>query len=1007
MEDAFIAKFSSSGSRIWSTYYGGNQTDWANGITCDASGNVYITGFATSTANIATTGAFQEKYTKDSGDAFIAKFNSLGKRQLATYFGGTYLDYGNDITCDESGNVIIVGHTMSISNIASSGAHQAKIGNSKYEDAFIAKFNASGKRLWSTYYGGENIDIGIELICDSEENIYFTGHTNSSYNIATVGALQSSHANTYKPDAFIVKFNNSGKRQWATYFGGFHEEYGIGITIGQDYSIYVAGSTESDSGISTTSAHQTSHAGSCFGCGEYEDGFILSIKALGDVALDSLIYVPSGICLDDSFKVGAILNNPFEQQVSNTKITMTITGPDSITISDSMGVLTGTTKHLWQIGNWFHFTKPGTYKLISYLSSKDDDPSNDTFVTSFNVYQYAVPAFKVATNCNDSILSFENLSSSCRDNITYFWDFGDGDTSTSIAPKKAYHKPGNYIVKLVVSNRSGKDSISYNIKYQPERTINFKANVLCNVNEVTFINKSVDSSASIITYHWDFGDGDTSTLKNPVYTYTTAGKYKVILVATTDKGCIDSVSDSITIFPLPTADFEPSNICQSDEATFTSKSLLATEWYWNFGDSTTSTSENPTNKYFSAGTYMVKLKVKNINGCMDSISKQIEVYEMPEAIFSVSNICVSDSFSLTDSSKGATNWFWDFGDGYTATLQHPKHKYEKAGTYTIYLTSTNSNGCSDILSKQIEVYDIPKANFSAIDICITDSLQIIDSSQNATNYVWNFGDNSTSTVQYPRHKYKSAGTYTISLTVSNNNGCKDSISRTVKVDSTCVWPGDANADKIADNKDILYIGLAYSDTGSNRTDTSTLWKGNIVKDWSSNFSSGANYKHADSDGNGKVSHVDTLAVTRNYTKTHSKKQNINRGKNTDPVFKIEIQNDSLKAGDTLLAYILLGENALPAKDVYGLAFSLNYNRDIFSSPEIDFSGSWLGNNILSYSNNSNGLDIAITRIDQQNISGSGMIAAARFIVRKDAEIDTKQLKLEITDNLLISADEQE
>jgi PKD repeat protein len=324
---------------------------------------------------------------------------------------------------------------------------------------------------------------------------------------------------------------------------------------------------------------------------------------------------------------------------------------------------------------------------------------------------------------------------------------------------------------------------------------------------------------------------------------------------------------------------------------------------------------------------MVKQMVKNTNGCTDTISRQIEIYNTPEAIFSVSDICVTDSFYLTDESKGAEYWFWDFSDGNTATMQHPAHKYNKAGIYTIYLI------------------------------------------------------------------------------VSNSNGCVSSVSHIIKVDSTCVWPGDANADKVVNNKDILAIGIAYSDTGSARKDTNTIWKGKIVNDWSKNFSSGANYKHADCNGNGDVSSSDTSAVTRNYTKTHAKKYLTSRGKNTDPVLKLEIQNDSLKAGDTLIAYIVLGENTLPAKDVYGLALSINYNKDYLTTPEVDFTDNWLGDNILNYANTSNSLDIAFSRTDHQNISGYGKIATVKFVANRNSQIDLSQVNLEITDNILISAKE--
>ena len=751
---------------------------------------------------------------------------------------------------------------------------------------------------------------------------------------------------------------------------------------------------------------------------KFPDGTSSTLKNVNKAFPDSGIYEVKLIvtstagCADSITKTITIYDKP---TVSFTNSSNCITDP--ITFTNTSTVKYGSiSSSFWDFGDGKTSTQAnpsktffstGTHKVKLVVTSSNG--CKDSVTQDVEIFYKPQPIFNVSNTCEGDSVSFINTSKPGADTIiSNFWEFGDGDSSAAYSPTHKYALPGTYTVSLRVTNSRGCDrTLTRNITVYPNAKAVFSANDDCINNTILFNNASTITGGSIISYHWQFGDGDVSTLKNPSHIYDSAGKYLVVLKVTTDKGCVDSVSDSITIFPLPTADFEANNICLSDEASFTNKSLQATEWLWDFGDSTTSTSENPTHKYFSAGTYMVKLKVKNINRCEDSISKQIEVYDLPESIFSVNNICVSDSFQLTDSSKGATNWFWDFGDGYTATLQHPKHKYDKAGKYTIYLTASNSNGCADIYSTQIEVYDIPKANFSALDICMTDSLQIIDSSKNATNYLWNFGDNTTSISSSPKHKYQSAGTYTITLLVSNNNGCRDSISHIIKVDSTCVWPGDANADKIVDNKDILAIGLAYTDTGSKRTDTSTIWKGNIVKNWKGNFSNGANYKHADSDGNGIVNSSDTSAITRNYTKTHSKKQNTNRGKNTDPVLKIEIQNDSLKAGDTLLAYIILGENALPAKDAYGLAFSLNYNQEYFSSVSLYYSASWLGNNIVGYTNNTNGLDIALTRTNKKNISGAGEIAELQMVLKKDVVFNSKYIALEIVDNILISANEQE
>src|SRR5205807_2269372 len=124
--DVFLAKFSSSGSRTWATYYGGSDDDEGYGVSIDGSGNVYVTGNARSTSGIATSGAYQTSYKGGFvlGDAFVSKFSNSGSLIWATYYGGSNDDLGNGICTDASGNIFISGYTSSSNGIATSGAYQ-------------------------------------------------------------------------------------------------------------------------------------------------------------------------------------------------------------------------------------------------------------------------------------------------------------------------------------------------------------------------------------------------------------------------------------------------------------------------------------------------------------------------------------------------------------------------------------------------------------------------------------------------------------------------------------------------------------------------------------------------------------------------------------------------------------------------------------------------------------------------------------------------------------------
>ena len=259
VNDGFLVKFNSSGVRQWGTYCEGI----GNACSADASGNVYITGLTTSTSGIATAGAHQTVMS-GSGDAFLVKFNSSGVKQWGTYFGGSYtlgsaMEKGLSCATDNTGNIYMVGQTPSTTGIASTGAHQTIYGGSAC-DAFLVKFNSSGFMQWSTYYGGAGSDIGYSCATDAFGNVYMAGDAQQEFvpasGIATPGAHQSAYGGGYS-DAFLVKFDSNGQRQWGTYYGGSALDVGFSCAIDASGNVYMSGETQSNSGIATPGAHQT------------------------------------------------------------------------------------------------------------------------------------------------------------------------------------------------------------------------------------------------------------------------------------------------------------------------------------------------------------------------------------------------------------------------------------------------------------------------------------------------------------------------------------------------------------------------------------------------------------------------------------------------------------------------------------------------------------------------------------------------------------------------------
>ena len=202
--DAYIAKFSSSGKILWSTYFGGIIGSIEQAIVTDGSGNVFIAGNTSSSIGIATAGAFQTSF-QGYQDAFLAEFSSSGLLSWATYFGGSVVDGAQGLAVDGLGNVYMTGYTRDSIGIATTDAYQTTFGGGNY-DAFLVKFTGSGNRIWASYYGGSGEDVGTGVSTDAFGNLFVVGRTAGNNGISTTGAHQISYAGG-SDDAFLAKFN--------------------------------------------------------------------------------------------------------------------------------------------------------------------------------------------------------------------------------------------------------------------------------------------------------------------------------------------------------------------------------------------------------------------------------------------------------------------------------------------------------------------------------------------------------------------------------------------------------------------------------------------------------------------------------------------------------------------------------------------------------------------------------------------------------------------------------
>ncbi|AFM04365.1 PDK repeat-containing protein [Bernardetia litoralis DSM 6794] len=751
---------------IFSTFSGSLEDNWGNTATYDENGNLYSGGTVFGGAFPVTTGAFDVTFD-GLVDVAILKYNATGTGVFyATFLGGNSSDIPSSMIVNSRNELIILGVTGS-SNFPTVSAYDdsfnggsttAVLGGYEFDngsDLFISKLNSTGSNLIaSTFLGGGGNDglntqqlgggtgtinnellknygdeVRNEVILDASDNIYIASSTNSN-NFPMVSA----HRTTFqgRQEGVVAKLNPTlNSLLWSTYIGGNNLDAAFGIQISSAGDIYVVGGTMSDDLITHGGTMQSNYRGEI-------DGFIVRYASnfawqgasyLGTNAYDQAYYVDVDLG-DNVFVFGQtkgsqpVTNGVYFNDRGGLFIRKISPNLNTILMATTIGgrqFQPGITPTAFMVNDCGNIYLAGWGSTNIYAGY----PNHPTYLTGINV-----AGMPITSNA-----------------IQSFTDIGGNDFYTMILSEDA--------TDLVYGSFFG------GTNYQREH---------------------VDGGTSRF-------DKKTGTIYQAVCACTGSN-------FTTTPGAFSNTNNSANCnnaafkieLGVLKADFVSANSlrgCVPFTVNFLNQSVEGVTYEWDFGGLGTSTQNNPSFTFTEGGTYRVKLIATNPFLCVKTDSAFLTITVSP-ADFEISadtTICKGQSVQLEAS--GGTSYSWTPSTGLSnPNIANPVAIPTETTTYT--LTTQNAAGCQKELTTTITVLDelIPSFTFNISDPCSENPIiTFINTSQNATSYLWDFGNGQTSTAINPPAQNYTTGTYTIKL-VAENDICndKDSITQQIVID---------------------------------------------------------------------------------------------------------------------------------------------------------------------------------------------------------------------------------
>ena len=831
---------------IWGTYLSGSNDDAGYVITFNNEESaIYVAGGTASTdfPVTTTTGGWEPAYMGDLADGYILKFLNSPPYTLlkGTFVGTANYDQVYGIQVDNEDNVYVMGQSI--------GGAFPVVGTGVYTNPnscqFIMKIDSNlTTDLISTIYGSgttptqTNISP-VAFLVDTCENVYISGWGGnlglaSAHEGSCTGMPITADAYQSTTDGYDFYFMVLGPGMTTLRYGSYYGRYDPSYSWEGEHV---------DGGTSRFDKNGIIYQGICANCGG---------PTSTPFPTTAGVWAPSDSsqnCNEASLKIAfnigpvtvAISVNPstsgcapftvnFENSSSNV-VAYTWNFGDGSTSTAFSPSHTFTTPGVFTVtvtGSNTNacFRTSDTQRLIIYVDTSHLHPGFlSAYIDSCSPY--------VASFTNTSVLSHPSDSSFTH----YTWEFSSGGSYIGkTPPNESFPGPGTYTVTMIMQDTAAcnsPDTVSATLTFFGPLTVAVSPGpdtIGCAPLNVTFDN----TSTNVVSYLWNFGDGTTSTAVAPSHTFTNGGWDTVTFIGSNPSAC-NSKSDTVKMLVyVDTAKIYPSfsfafvdscgpfviSLANTSTQSFPSDSSF-TSYVWSFGDGTSYTGKNPGNhNYSSMATYTVSLTMADSNACN---SPQTVTKVVPFNSFFVSatfkipdSVCLGTPVAPNYTLNDATSQIWYYGNGDSSFTAPSSINYGEVGNYTIMLIANNPGSCNgtDTVKENIAVLPVAKANFtfSPVIPVANSPITYTNLSINATSYLWQFGDNSTSTETNPVHLFNNSGSFNTCLEAYNSDGCPAKICKSVLSDIVPIIgiPSAFSPNNDGSN-DILYVkGAAIS-----------------------------------------------------------------------------------------------------------------------------------------------------------------------------------------------------